>query len=345
MPIQLDKINPKFRQLVDQLCFSDRLDIDLSDFKQLLRENIHVHHEYLWDRLQKSTEIFWDQNQFWLNRFSFLFSLNEKALIKKLEGYLEKRMFNMIKQKNHVNILYDIEYVQFIEFCKVKHLYHESLLNVKNYLIDLPSETQFDTLITVIQSFIPFLFKDIDEYAEQLLNKIICSTRNFDFLVALEQYGYKLDREPIAQLAYNLITDYSHNNKSCRAFFYLINDKEVFALLKQKYLPSCRKKITNFLKACDLHLLEELHLRNIKNILELDSLLMDDLVELYAGKIYDRDLGHKTANIDKLIKLVKTCPQISPRKILAYLSSNNKVPDIKYIVRAFPDLKKLAAFV
>jgi hypothetical protein len=42
---------------------------------------------------------------------------------------------------------------------------------------------------------------------------------------------------------------------------------------------------------------------------------------------------------------MKTFPQISPKKILAYLSSQNKMTDIKYMLLAFPNLRKLAAFV
>ena len=341
-----EKINPKFRQLADQFCFSDRLDLDLSEFKFLLRENFDVHYWYFLDRLQKCTDIFWQNGQqFWSNRFSFLFSLSEKNLIKVLEDYLKNRMFQLIKVKNNIDIRYNIEYLQFVEFCKVKLLRNESLLDIKNYLIDLPSQTKFEKLVTLVQSFTPFLFKDLSEYAEHLTTKITNSTRNFDFLLFLEQKNVPLNRLPIAKLVYDLVMERAHSDKNCYAFFYLINDKKIRDLLKEKYSVLYKRKLISLLEYCDYDILDEHHFRNINNLLDLDDTLADDIVRVYAEKIYDRDIVNKTANVNKLIRLAKICPQISPRKILAFLSSNNKVPDIKYIVSAFPELKKLAAFV
>jgi hypothetical protein len=346
MSVQLERINPKFRQLTDQLCFSDRLDLDLVEYKSLLRENFGDHYIYLLDRLQKCTDIFWqDGEKFWAHRFDFLFSLNEKTVLKNLEDYLEARMFQLVKEKRHIDIKYDIEYLQFVEFCKVKHSRNESLLSVKNYLIELPSTTSFDKLTGLINSFIPFLFKDINEYAENIIDKITYSTSNFEFLLSLEKQGIKLDKRPIVQLIFNIITERSHCEKNNRAFFYLFNNGEVRELFKKKYRASHKIKLISLLGDCSFQVLDEYHLRNIKNLLELDPSLADSIVEAYVNRTYERDSVHKTANADKLIRLVKICPEISARKILAFLSSNDKVHDIKYMVAAFPDLKKLAAFV
>jgi len=41
---------------------------------------------------------------------------------------------------------------------------------------------------------------------------------------------------------------------------------------------------------------------------------------------------------------MKFVSEIARKKILAYLSSNNKIFDIKYVLSAFPELRKLAAF-
>jgi hypothetical protein len=73
--------------------------------------------------------------------------------------------------------------------------------------------------------------------------------------------------------------------------------------------------------------------------------VVDELAIIYADKLYQRRTSHKKSNADRLIRLLKSVPQITPKKILAYLSSRNQVPDIKYILSAFPDLRKLAAFV
>jgi hypothetical protein len=346
MTVQLDKISPRFRQLTDLLCFSDKLDLDLTDFKHLLKENFNDHYDYLWDRLLISFDIFWENGeQFWSNRFNFLFSLNEKILIKNIEELLEKRMFQLVREKEHIDVRYDTEYQQFVEFCKIKHLRNESLSNIKDYLIDLPSQTRLDKLINVVSSFTPFVFASMEDYAEQLSGKITHSASNFDFLLALEERGLTLNRVPIVQIANELIVARPHSEKNCLAFLYLIHDKGVRDMLKIKYHISCRSKLLSLLNYSTFRMLESRQFFNIKSLLELDPFLADDLIILYAKKIYDRHSSHKMANPDKLVRLVKTCPEISSRRIIAFLSTNNKVPDIKYIVSAFPELKKLAAFV
>lgn len=349
MTVQLDRVNPKFRQLTDLLFFSDRMDLDLTEFRSLLKENYSDHHGYMWDRLQKCTEVFWENGEaFWSNRFNFLLSLNEKSLLKNLEELLEKRMHELVRIKSQVNILYDIQYLQFVEFCKLKHTRNEDLSNVKNYLLDLPSHSSVEKLINVVNSFTPFIFKNLNDYSQHLVKRITQSCRNFDFLLALEQMApqdFYLDREPIAALARELITERTHNDKNRRTFFNLINDEGVMQKLKSGYTTAMSTKLVDLLEACDYQMIEEHHLRNIKNILELDPTLSDNIVEIYAEKLYSRGSGHKKANADRLIRLAKTFPQISPRKILSFLSSNNKINDIKYVLSSFPDLKKLAAFV
>lgn len=349
MTVQLDRVNPKFRQLTDLLFFSDRMDLDLSEFKSLLKENYNNHHAYMWDRLQKCTEVFWENGeQFWSNRFAFLLSLDEKQVSKNLEELLETRMFELVRNKSQVNIAYDIQYLQFVEFCKLKFQKKEDLSNIKNYLMELPSHSSVEKLVNIVNSFTPFVFNSLNDYADHLARKITQSSRNFDFLLALEEMApenFFLDREPIVKLAKDIIIDRSLNDKNRRAFFNIINDKKIMLSLKKEYHISMRVRLVSLLDSCEYQMIEEHHLRNIKNILELDPSLADDIVEIYAAKLYGRSSGHKKANADRLIRLVKTIPEISSRKVLSFLSSNNKMNDIKYVLSSFPDLKKLAAFV
>lgn len=346
MTVQLNKINPKFRQLTDLLCLSDRLDLDLSEFKELLRANFNDHYNYLWDRLTISFDIFWEEGeQFWSNRFSFLFSLNEKSLIRNVEAYLEKRAFQLIREKERPDPKYDVELQQFVEFCKIKRLEKESFSNLRDYLIDLPSQTNLDKLIGIVNSFIPTVFSDMEDYVKQLVSRITHSVSNFDFLLALEKRGFNFDRQPLAQVAEGIITGRSHNEKNCSAFLYLIDDKGIRNLVKKEYHLTYNQKVISLLDSATFRWLEERQFINIKNVLDLEPSLADDLVALYAEKIYERHSRHKTANIDKLIRLARTCPEISPRKIISFLSIHNKVSDVKYVVSAFPELKKLAAFV
>lgn len=345
MSISLDKLNPKFRQLTDLLFYSDRMDLDLSNYKQLLKESLE-HFEYAWDRFQKSTEIFWeDGEQFWFNRFSSLLALNDKNLSKHIENYLEHRMFNLVRGSKKIDIKYNIEYLQFVEYCKAKHARKESLLHVKMYLLDMSANIGVDKLVTIINSFTPFLFKDLSEYTEAISRKITQSSRSFELLLALEARGMKFDRKPIVNLAKEILIARAHNDKNRRAFFAIINDPEALSLLKQSYDYTYKEKLLDLLEDCDFRMIEDHHLRNFQNIVALDSSIADEFAVIYADALYSRGTGHKKANADRLIRLLKTIPQVAPKKILAYLSSHNKMSDIKYILLSFPDLKKLAAFV
>lgn len=346
MTLQLDKINPKFREITDLLLFSDRMDLDLSNFKERWKENASVHFDYLWDRFKKSTEIFWENGeQFWSNRLTFLLSLNDRVLNRHIEEFLEKRMFNMVKVKYEVNVNYDIEYLQYLEFCKVKFARKESLLSVKNYLTEMPSHLNVNKLITVVSSFIPMVFENMDEFVGIMSKKITQSCRNYELLIALEEKGIPINREPIIALAKELLMERARNDKNRRAFFTILNDDQVRAGLKKVYDDSVKNKFIEFLSTCDYQILEDQHLRNFKNIVDLDPSIIDEVVIIYADELYSRGTGHKKANADRLIRLLKTIPQIAPKKVLAWLSTNNKMSDIRYILSAFPELKKLAAFV
>src|SRR5574339_339490 len=151
MTPSLGKINPKFRNLTDLLFFSDRMDLDLSEYKSLLRENHAEHREYLWSRFQKSSEIFWEQgSQFWNHRLEFLFSLGESSLSADVSTFIEKRMFNLVKMKSTIDIKHDIELQQFYEYCEIKTKRKESLQTVKDYFFSMPSHVAAPKIIQII---------------------------------------------------------------------------------------------------------------------------------------------------------------------------------------------------
>lgn len=346
MNVNLDKINPKFRQLTDLLFFSDRMDLNLSEYKHLYKSHYNDHFEYLWNRFERSSEIFWEDGEtFWANRLKFLFSLNDKILSQDIETFLEKRMFNLIKTKHRIHIKYDNEYLQYLQLCKVKQLSGESLIDIKKQLTDLPSHMNADKLMMIINSFIPMVFANIEEYVELVSKKITQSARNFDLLKSLESQGLKFNKLPMIKLTKEILLERTFNIKNRRAFFVMLNDSDILKQFKAEYQPAYRNKILLLLEECEYQEIEDHHLRNVKNLLELDESIADDLAAIYANKLYARITGHKKANADRLIRLMKMFPQIVPKKMLAYLSSSNKISDIKYILTAFPNLKKLAAFV
>jgi hypothetical protein len=342
----LSRVNPKFREITDLLLFSDRMDLDLSDYKRLLRENYNDHFDYLLDRFSLGSEVCWEIGAvFWENRLTFLFSLNEKKISTEIETYLESRVTELFRSKDDVSPVYDVEFLQFIELCKVKKNNCEPLNSIRTYLTESPPHMKFDKLIGIVEAFIPIVFEDMNEFAEIIGKRITNSIRNFDLLMELESRGIVFDKQPILNLARELIVERTRSDKNLRAFFIILNNDEIRARLKDDYSTSYREKILDLLDYCDYSLIEEFHLRNMKNLVELDLGLADELAVIYADKLYSRSTSHKKANADRLIRLLKTIPQIYPKKILAYLSANNKMFDIKYMLTEFPDLKKLAAFV
>lgn len=346
MTLQLDKINPRFRQLVDLLFFSNRQDLDLSQFKELLKGNYNPHFNYLWDRFTRGVLVAWEDGpSFWKNRLTFLLSLNDKNLSKRISEHLEKKMFAVVRHKYDADPAYDIEYLQFLELCKVKHSRNENLTAIKSEIIELSAYVRFENLITIVNSFIPTVFPDINEYVEIVTKKIISSARNYDLLVALESKGIPFNKEPVVDLAKELILERDRKPKNCRAFFTILNDPYVRERLKEHYDEKYHDRIISIVRASDVSLIEDFHLRNIKNLILLDPEMADEIAIIYADKVYNKGLSHKRACADKFIRLLKVSPEISHKKFLVYLSSKSKMFDIKHLITAFPDLKSLAAFV
>lgn len=346
MSLQLDKINPKFRHITDLLFFSDRMDLDLIDYRSLLKERREVHLDYLLSRFAKATSIYWeDGEKYWFNRINFIYSLNDKALTKYVEDYLESAMFSLVRNSKVISTKFDIEYVQYVELCKVKRARGESLLSIENYLVDVVSFSTLDKAINLIETFIPIVFDNINKYVEIISRKISTSYRCFELLMELEKRGFIFDHAPIIKAAEDAIIRKAHSEKRCRAFFTMLNEPFVREALKNNCNSSFRSSLIALLNYCDYQMIEEFHLKNIKNVIDLDPTLADDIAVVYADKLYQRGSGHKKANADRLIRLMKMIPQISPKKILVYLSSHNKMSDIKYVMSSFPELKKLAAFV
>jgi hypothetical protein len=344
--IQLDKINSEFRYLVDLLFFTDRLDIDLSSFYDLLQSNRINHLTYLVDRFDKSANVYWNQgDSFWTHRLYFLLSLNDKFITRHIDHYIRSRMAALIKSKKNINSKYDLEYLQFIIYCQVKYNRHDNVDDIKNYFINISPQIRIDKLIEIINSIIPYVFNDIDEYAAIIYQNIINCARNFEILQALEKQNIIFDKQPIVQLAQELIIKRTRSKKNINILFTIINDQNILKQLKAQYKQEYRHHLLEFLSNCDYQELEEYHLRNIKNILTLDPVIADDLAVIYADKLYSSRLSHKKANADRLIRLMKNFSQISPKKILAYLSNHNKMTDIKYMLITFPSLRKLSAFV
>lgn len=335
--MQLDKVDPQFRLLTDQLFFTDRTDLDISNF-QTLYGSKPEHYQYFWDRFWRSSEICWEES-FWLNRFEFVIDQLPKRMIQAMESHLLSHFRDVII----FNSL-DNRYVQFVAWVKVKSLKKESLTLIQDFMTNAPYVMGTQRLVDMVKHFIPFLFSTMDEYIA-LLSKKASAYRNFQVLKDLESLGHKVDKKPIFKMARDLLFKRVPNRSNRRSFFSLITDASVMADLESEYQPIHRPRLIAFIRECDYKEIEEHHLRNIKNLLALDSTVAEELLLVYADKLYARGYGNKKANVDRLIRACKTFPQFSPKKVLAYLSTNNRMSDIKHLVSAFPDLKMLVPFV
>jgi hypothetical protein len=341
--LQLDKVDPNFRKAADLLFFTDRTDLGIDDkFVTAFLNNEH-HHPYLWDRFQRSTEIYWDES-FWLNRFGVTISLSKK-FVDETEAYLLsqfKRKLNHIWDGKPIN---DNSRIQFVAWTKVKSQRKLSTTIIKEFLLVLPYNTGANDLVKIVENFIPHIFPSMDDYITAISQKVAQSARAFQVLHQLERQGIKIDRQPLLKLASDLLSKRALNRKNRRSLFSMLDDASVMKHLKLSYDKDRHTRLLELIRECDYKEIEDYHLRNIKNLLELDPSIADELLSIYADKLYSRGTGSKRANVQRLIRACKEFPQFSSKKLLAYLSTNNKMSDIKYIVSSFPELKTLIPFI
>lgn len=345
MLLKLEKINPKFRQITDLFFLSEKTDINLSNYKSLLKLNKKAHLEYLITQFEKSSNIFLiNGEKIWAFRLNFLFSLKDNSISEKVIKYIEKRFANLIKVKSSPDPKYDIEFVQFIEYCKYCKSKKQSLSSLQESFLFFAPNTNLKKLIQTAHYLIPFLFKDIQEFGNLVLSHILHSPQNFKILNELKNYDYKFNIKHIVSQINNIIFK-SEPKYFQNTILSLINNIEIRSELKRQYDVSFKSEFFNFIKSCDFWLLEDKWLRNIVNLIDISPDMADDIATIYINKLYNQQYSHKMANIDRIIRLLNKCPQISKKKILLLLSSNRKMFDIKHLIIAFPELKKLAAFI
>lgn len=341
--MQLSLIDPKYRKLVDQLFFTDRTDLDKSEFIQLFA-NKDVHFDYLWDRIRRSREIFWEES-FWIDRFEFLLTVNPRKIEQDLESKLLSEFKQLLMHTYNVNPQYNNVYLQMIAWTKAKNNKKLGTKAIESLLIELIHFNSVPQVLEVIKQFIPHIFQNMDEYVTLISKGITASSRNMQLVQELEKLGISLDKEPMLKLSRDLLFKRALNRPNRRTLFNLFTDQVVMDHLKAQYKPENRDRLIAFVKSCDFKEIEERHLRNIKNLLDIDVTIADELLTTYAEKLYARGTGAQGANIKRLIKACKTYPQFSPKKLLVWMSNNNRVSNIKFLTSAFPDLKPLVPFL
>jgi len=346
MVLKLENVDPSFRQITDLLLFSDNTNIDLNNYFNLLKLNYNYNLEYFTDRFEKACNIYWESSfEVWYFRLNFLFDLQDKSILNRVCAYLESRMYNLSRRKTSISCKYDVEFSQFLTLCQVKKHRNESLDFAQKFLEELPFHYRVESTIEVVKQFVPIVYDSIEEYAEVISKKIYNSSKNFVILKALDKQGIKYSRDWLIGLTNSLIIERANSDKNRRLFLELINDKEILAGIKARYSSLHKAKLVSMLASCDYYLLEGSHLQNIKNLLDLDSTVVQELVDIYITKLYARQISHMRSNADRLIKLIEQVPEISPRVVLSSLSSKKQLSDIKYILPHFPEIKNLTAFL
>lgn len=348
------KLNPEFRKLTELLFFSNQ-EIDVNNYKKLLKSNYNDHIVYFWDLFRKSSNIHWDSN-FWNNRISFIFSLKEKSINYKIEDDILKKFQIFLKSVKKIDTECDIEYLQFLALCKAKENKTNNLKNIKLFLCELIYFIDSVKLTIILKSIFPNIFKSFNEYFTYLCkipkNHIIV----FKFFKSLESKNIFIDRKPIVNLVRYLLgflkfkkSKFSQSQKSINNSIYFIlnflSDDKCLNLLKKYYDEKYRESILEKIKNLSLEDLDSNHYFNIKNLIKLDENIADHILPIYLNLMYNKKYYRNNVNVKKIISLTKQIPQFSIKKIISWLSSNYKNKDIKLLISKFPEYNKLMAFV
>ncbi len=343
--IDLNKISPKFRQLVDVLLFSEKFSINISDFKSLVKTNRHVHLAYLLEKFKTSLEIFWENSPvIWQKRISFLFSLKDKAISKYISLFIEKRFFDYIKNEEKPNPKIHLELIQFIEYCKYFKNKKSKLSLLKQNILELINKTKYKKMIKIVESLIPHLFKDMNEFTALVAPKALNYIPYYEILKELEQNGYSYNKKIFTNYLVNCFFKPNGLFEPAIAF-HLLNDADVRNKLKDHYNPNCKIHLLNYIDRCNLWHLEEKWLRNLKNIMEIDSSLPDEVFVIYINKVYSEMCFHKMTAFDRAMRFYQKFPQTSIKKILLHFSQEKKLPDINLLIKKYPELQKLSVFI
>lgn len=345
MVTKLEKIHPKFRQLTDLIFLSERTDINLSNYKSLLKLNQKHHLEYLFSQFEKSSGIFWENSpKLWAFRLSVIFSLKEKALTEKVKSYIERRFLHLLIVKSSPDPKYDNEFSQFIEYCKYHRNRRDSFNPIKEVYLKAIPTSSLEKIIKTTKHLTPYLFKDMNDFGSFIASHALSEWRFLPILKELKNHGHKYNSKLIFNRIKTVLFEGSSEANS-NAIAYAILDDDLRLALKTEYKPIYKDKFLKFVEGCDLNLLEEKWLRNTINIIDIAPALSEDIAKIYINKLYQKNFGNKQAHSDRVVRLLTKCPQVSPKKVFVHLSNMGKLFDIKLLLRSFPELKKLLAFV
>jgi len=341
-----EKINSKFRQLTDLLFCTDRKDLDLAEFGELLNNCDSNHINYFLSRFDKATSISWDDNPgYWLHRFCFILSSKNKKIKKHVCSQTENRFQYFIERAS--NVKDNLSVMQFVQICCARKHLGLPLEKEKKYLLGLSNLLVASRTIEVCQLFIPVIWRSKRHLIDNIVFRLPKLSHAVSLLEYLRKNGYYLDNKKIAKMAIDSCVRHEISPIKSSLFFNLLNNREVFLEFKNMYTEDLRstlyKKIEKLGTTALTYNLVGLSI--LEMAIDIDPELSKPLTELYITHLYSRYVRHNRANVDRLVKLIKKIDTINPKIVLVCLTKLNKHKDIKKLIEVYPELKKLALFV
>lgn len=336
-------LNSEFRNKTDLLFFTNRLDLDCKNYKDLFWLDIENNSQYILDRFYKGSEIFWDVDSegVWNSRLTILLDLESVVVTKAVDKFVNKRLVALFRNRQDLNIKYYTEFIQYLEFAKVKYSRKENLSQIRNYLLELPNSFKVEKVIEIVRLFIPFIFKDVNEFASQLCRKIIHSPKNLLILRELERLGVKYNRQLLVD-CFDLVLAKPTSRKTAKAFMALMEEKEVVSHFKTLKVGS---KIDELMFELDFKELEHNKYVVFNNLTVDCERLVAPLLELYIDKLLLRGSRYIKSNCNRCARLCQALPSFEPKMVFHYFSSKNKLEYVREFSNLYPSLKQYIPFL
>lgn len=341
-----NKITPRFRYLTDLLFYTERKDLDLAEFGELLNSCDSNSSNYFLTRFERAANISWENiKDYWFHRFCFIIALNNKKIKKGVYYLVEDRFKFFIERDFDLEI--NLSIIQYVQLCCARKYLGLPLDKEKEYLLCLSNFLVPERAVEVCELFIPIIWKNKKHLINNLISKFPALHHSDKLLAYLRDNNYSLNNKKLAKQVIDFCVRGKNDPESAKLFFNILGDDKVLDLFKTMYTEELRMKL--YKKVESLGVSSLTYGTNGFNIIEtvkyIDPELTDQLTELYVTYVYSRYCRHNSSNVDRIIKFIKTVDGVNPKIVLVCMTKLNKNKDIKKIIKAYPKLKKLSLFV
>ncbi len=272
-----------------------------------------------------------------------LLGLESAVVTKAVEKFVNKRLVALFRNRQDLNIKYYTEFIQYLEFTKVKYNRKENLSHIRNYLLELPNSFKVEKVIEIVKLFVPVIFKDVNEFATQLCKKIIHSPKNLLILKELEKKGVQYNRQLLVD-CFELVLTKPTTHKTAKAFMALMEEKEVVAHLKGLN-SSHGSKMDELLFELNFKDFEHNKYVVFDNLTQNYEDLIQPLLELYIDKLLLRGSRYMKSNCNRCARLCQALPCFEPKMVFHYFSSKNKLEYVREFSNLYPAFKQYIPFL